>query len=101
MAAMAFSGCVARVDAASDDLLIPRLIFGVLEDTPLHPERSFAIAPAAILPLFWLQVSQVLKHQDSCLMLCRELNNTGAHQMRDVLIGMSDGDPEVGIVLFV
>ena len=36
-AAMTLSGGVARVDPARDDLLIPRLIFCVLEDAPLHP----------------------------------------------------------------
>src|SRR5713101_5899053 len=64
MAAMTLSGCVARVDPARDDLLIPRFIFCVLEDAPLHPVGSFAVPPVAILPLLRTQVPQVLEDED-------------------------------------
>src|SRR2546423_4350501 len=101
MTAMAFSGCVSRVDAAGENLLVPRLVFGVLEDPPLHPECSLGISLATILPLLRLEISQVLKHQDGAVLLCCELDNTSAHQMRDLLIYLSDLPPEVGIVLFV
>ena len=37
MAAMAFSGRVARIDPAGDHPQVPSLIFGVGEDSPLHP----------------------------------------------------------------
>src|SRR5258708_24502831 len=58
MAAMTLSGRVARVDPARNDLLVPRLIFGILEDAPLHPVGSFAVPPVAILPLLRLEVAQ-------------------------------------------
>src|SRR5437667_1259542 len=63
MTAMAFSGCVARVDSGGDDPSVPRFIFGVVEDPALHPERSLRVPPAAILALFRLEIPQVFKHQ--------------------------------------
>ena len=101
MAAMTLSGRVARVDPAGDDLLVPRLIFGVLEDAPLHPVGSFAVAPAAILPLFRPEVAQVLKDEDGSPLLAGELDNARTHQMGNLLIHVADLAPEVGIVLFV
>jgi hypothetical protein len=101
MTAMAFPGCVARVDPARDDPLVPRLIFGVVEDPPLHPERSFHVAPAAILALFGLEVSQVFKHQNGCPLLSGKLDNTSTHQMGNMLIHIADLAPEVGIVLLI
>src|SRR5947207_11346623 len=99
--AMAFSRCVARVDPTGDDPLVPRLVFGVGEDPPLHPECSFAVSPAAILALFRLEGSQVFKHENSRPLLSGKLHNASAHQMGNVLIGVADLAPEVGIVLFV
>src|SRR6266852_844265 len=101
MAAMTLSGCVARVDPARDDLLIPRLILCVLEDAPLHPVGSFAVPPVAILPLLRAQVPQVLEDEDRSPLLAGELDNTGTHQMGYLLIHVADLAPEVGIVLFV
>jgi len=101
MAAMTFSARVARVHAAGQDLLIPRLIPGIFEDSSLHPVGSFAIPPVAILSLFRLEVAQVLEDQDRGLMCCCKLDNASAHQMGDVFINLSDFAPEVGIVLFI
>jgi hypothetical protein len=101
MAAMTRSGRVARIDPARDDLLSPRLIFGVREDAPLHPVGSFAVPPVAILPLLRAQVPQVLEDEDGSPLRAGELDNTGTHQMGYVLIHVADLAPEVGIVLFV
>src|SRR5436305_4507847 len=101
MTAMAFSRRVARVDPAGENPSVPRLVFGVGEDPPLHPEGSLRVSPAAILALFRLEVSQVFKHQDGSLLLCGEQDNAGANQMGNVLIGVADLAPKVGIVLFV
>ncbi len=98
---MAFSRCVARVDPTGDDPLVPRLVFGVGEDPPLHPECSFAVSPAAILAQITLEGSQVFKHENSRPLLSGKLHNASAHQMGNVLIGVADLAPEVGIVLFV
>src|SRR6266481_7771595 len=95
------SGRVARLDPARDDLLSPRLIFGVREDAPLHPVGAFAVPPVAILPLLRAQVPQVLEDEDASPLLAGELDNPGTHQMGDVLIPVADLAPEVGIVLFV
>jgi hypothetical protein len=100
MATMTLSGCVARVDPARDDLLIPRLIFCVLEDTPLHPVGSFAVPPVAILSLLRAQIPQVLEDEDGSPLLAGELDNTGTHQMGYLLIHVVDLAPEVDIVLF-
>src|SRR5579864_948932 len=97
MAAMTLSGCVARVDPARDDLLIPRLICCVLEDAPLHPVGSFAVPPVAILPLLRAQVPQVLEDEDRSPLLAGELDNTGTHQMGYLLSQVADLAPEVGI----
>jgi hypothetical protein len=99
--AMAFSGRVARVDSAGEDLSVPRFILGVLENPPFHPERSLRVPPAAILALFRAEVPQVFKHEDGSPLLCGELDNASAHQMGKVLIGVADLAPEIGIVLFV
>ena len=98
---MAFSGRVARVDPAGDDPSVPRFIFGEVEDPPLHPEGSLRVPPAAILALFRLEGSQVFKHENSRPLLSGKLHNASAHQMGNVLIGVADLAPEVGIVLFV
>ena len=37
VAAMTLPARIARVDPAGDDLLVPCLLFGIAEDTPLHP----------------------------------------------------------------
>ena len=101
MTTVAFSGRVARIDAAGDDPQVPRLIFGIIEDPSLHPELSFAVAPVAIFPLRGLEVAQVLEHQETCPLRLGKLDNTSAHQMRGLLIHMADLAPEVGIVLLV
>lgn len=46
-----FSTGISGIDTGRDDPFIPRLVFGVGEDTSLHPESAFAIASAAILAL--------------------------------------------------
>ena len=99
---MACSTRIARIHPACDDAAcIPRLIFAVPEDAALHPEGAFRIASAAIRALFWSQVAQVLKHEDTDLVLPRELDNACAHQVRDLCINVADLPPSVGMVLFV
>ena len=100
VAAMTFPARIARVDPTGDDLLVPRLIFGIDEDTPFHPESPFAIPPSAILALFRLEVAQMLKDEDRCPMLLGKLDNAGAHQKGNLLVHLLDLAPEVGIVLF-
>src|SRR5260370_38574749 len=98
MAAMTLSGCVARVDPARDDLLIPRLIFCILEDAPLHPVGSFAVPPVAILPLLRAQVPQVLEDEDTSPLLAGELDNTGAHPLGYLPIHIAALAPETSLV---
>ncbi len=94
MAAMTFSARIARIHPARDDAAcIPRLILAVPEDAALHPEGAFPIASAAIGTLFWSQVTQVLKNEDTGLVLPRELDNAGAHQVRDMFIDVADLTP--------
>src|SRR5438034_2704865 len=38
MASSTFSGRITRVDAGGQDTQVPRLVFGEVEDPPLHPE---------------------------------------------------------------
>lgn len=102
VAAMTVSAAIARIDPAGDDATcIPRLIFAVAENAPFHPVGSLRIATTRILPLFWLEIAQVLKDQDAGLMFLGELDNATADQVRDVFIKMADFAPEVGIVLFI
>ena len=68
---------------------------------PFIQKARFVFPRRAILALFRLEVSQVFKHQNSRPLLCGELDNAGAHQMGDVLIGVADLAPEVGIVLLI
>jgi hypothetical protein len=49
MTTSTFSTRIPGIGATGDDPLLPRFVFGVGEDTSLHPEGPFAIPPAAIL----------------------------------------------------
>jgi len=100
VAAVAFSARIPWVDPAGDDPHVPRLVLRVAENAPFHPVGPFRIATAAIRALFWLQVAQVLKDEDTGLVLPRELNNASAQQVRDMFIDVPDFGPEIGIVLF-
>src|SRR5713101_2786815 len=80
MTAVTFPARIGRVDSAGNDPDVPRLVFGVIEDTSLHPVGAFAVSPATILALLRLEVAQVLKDEDARLMSLGELDNTGAHQ---------------------
>src|SRR5579859_3743772 len=55
MTAVTLSTGIARVDTAGNDLLLPRLIPGILENTALHPVGPFGIATARIPALFGLE----------------------------------------------
>jgi hypothetical protein len=101
MATSTFSGRMVRVDAGSQDTQVPRLVFGEIEDPPLHPEGTLAIPPTAILPFFRLEVPQMLEDQNTRSLILGELDNASAHQMGNLLICVSDFAPEGGIVLFV
>jgi hypothetical protein len=91
---------VAWIDPAGDDALVPCLLFGVLEDAPLHPEGSLAVSPAAIRASLGLEVAEVLKHQDGRPVVVSKLDNASTHQVRERRIDVLDLAPEVGIVLF-
>ena len=95
-----FSTGVAWIDPAADDALVPCLIFGVVEDAPLHPEGSLAVSPPAILASLGFEVAEVLKHQDARPMVMSKLDNASTHQVRERFIDMFDLAPEVNIVLF-
>ncbi len=101
MTAVTFPTGVARIHTGGDDLLLPRLIPGVAENAALHPIGAFGIAPARILALFGLEIAQMLEDENARCVLGCELDNTSAHQMRHVLISVSDLTPEGGVVLFV
>ena len=101
MAASAFSGRIARVHPAGNHPQVPCLVFGEVEDPPLHPEGTLAIPPVAILAFCRLEVPQVLEDQNTGPLLAGELDNTSAHQMGNMLICVSDLAPEVDIVLFI
>ena len=101
MTAVALSGCIAWVDSAGHDPSVPRFIFGVGEDPPLHPESSLRVATARIRALLRLEVAQVFKHQNGSPLLRSKLHNASAHQMSDMLIHMADLAKDRRIVLFV
>ena len=101
MAASAFSGRIAGVHSAGNNPQVPCLVFGEVEDPPLHPEGTLAIPPVAILAFFRLEVPQVLEDQNTGPLLAGEPDNARAHQMGNMLIGVADLAPEVGIVLFI
>ncbi len=101
MAAMAFSGRIARVYTAGDDLLVPCLILAIAEDAALHPVGAFGVAPARVPALFRLEIAQVLKNEKRSSMLSGELDNARTHQMGKRLITVSELAPEGGIVLLV
>ena len=94
LAAMAFATRVVRVDAAGDHCTcVPRLIFRVAEDAAFHPVGAFPIASAAIRALFRFEIAQVLKNEDTGLLLPRELDNASAQQVRDLFIDVADLPP--------
>jgi len=101
MAAVTRSGCVGRVDAGGYNLVLPRLILGIAEDAAFHPVGALGVTTARVLPLFGLEIAQMLKDEHACTVLFGELDNASAHQMRHVLIGMADLTPEADIVLFI
>jgi hypothetical protein len=99
MTASTLSAGVARVDPAGDDTVCPCLIFGVLEDAPLHPEGAFDVPSAAILALLWLEIAQVLKSQNAGSMLNGKLDNTCAHLMGLRVVAVPEFLPEIGVIL--
>ena len=52
---------ISRAHSAGENALVVGFVLGVLEDAPLHPESSFAVAPVTIRALLWLEGPQVLK----------------------------------------
>ena len=69
---MAFATRVAWVDVAGDHTTcVPRLIFRVAEDAAFHPVGAFPIAPARIRALFGLEIAQMLKDENTDLVLAR------------------------------
>jgi hypothetical protein len=49
--------------------------------------------------LLWLQVPQVLKHQEGSALLVRELDNAAGYQVSKGLITLPDLVPESGVIL--
>jgi hypothetical protein len=90
---------IAWIDPAGDDALAPCLIFGVLEDAPLHPEGSLAVSTTAIRASLGFEGAEVLKHQDGRPMVMSKLDNASTHQVRERLIDVLDLAPEGNIVL--
>ncbi len=99
MAMSTLSASVSWIDPTSDNALVICFVFGVLEEASLHPISPFAIASVAVLALDWLEITQMLKHQYSCLILLGKLNNTSTHEMGYLLVYVADFVPEVDIVL--
>src|SRR5258708_36254789 len=94
------SAGIPGIDAGGDDALVPRLVFGVLEDATLHPESPFPVAPATILAFRWLEGAQMFKHQNRRPMLLGKLDNVSTDEVGDLLIACADLAPQGGIVLF-
>src|SRR5215467_10884772 len=69
VATMTFSARVARIHATCDHSLVPCLVFAVAENAALHPVGAFRIAPARIRALLWSQTVQMLKDEDTGLLL--------------------------------
>jgi hypothetical protein len=99
MAARALPACVAWTHAAGDDPLMPRLVFGVPEDAPFHPEGPLAVATAAIPAFLWPKLREVFKHQDGRSLLFRESDNAAGNQVGKFLITGSDLAPESDVIL--
>lgn len=99
MAARALTACIARTHAAGDDPLMPRLVFGVPEDAPFHPEGPLAVAPAAIPAFLWSKLREVFKHQDGRSLLLREIDKAAGNQVGKFLITGSDLAPESDVIL--
>jgi hypothetical protein len=100
MATGTFSTGIPGTHPTSDNTSIVRFIFCILENSPFHPECSFAIASSAILAFGWFEITEVLKDEDAGFVLLGKLDNASAHQMGDLLIGVADLAPEVCIILF-
>ena len=100
MATSTFTAGISGIDTTGENTRVICLVLGILEDTPLHPECSFAIASAAILAFGRFEIAQVLKHQYGGLVLFGKLDNASTHQMGYLLICVANLAPEVCIVLF-
>src|SRR5260370_12318437 len=101
MAAVSLSGCVGRIHTAGDDLVLPCLILGVLENAAFYPVGALGVTTARVLTIFGLEIAQVLKDENACTVLFGELDNASAHQVGKIVVAMADLTPEVGIVLLV
>jgi hypothetical protein len=99
MAACALPARVARTHATGDDTRMPRLVCGVLEDAPFHPEGPLAVAPAAIPAFLWSKLREVFKHQDGRALRVREIDNAAGNQVGKCLITSADLAPESDVIL--
>jgi hypothetical protein len=99
MAVMTLSTGIARVHTGGDDFMLPCLILAIAEDAALHPVGAFRVATVRILALLRLEITEMFKDENACLMLGGELDNARTHQMGKGLITMAELAPEVGIVL--
>jgi hypothetical protein len=96
-----FTTGIAGIDPTGDDTSIVGFIFCIRENAPFHPECSFAIASSAILPFGRFKIPEVLKDEYACSVLLDKLDNTSAHQVGYLLIGVADLTPQIGIIPFV
>jgi hypothetical protein len=55
---------ISGIYPTGENTSIVGFILCVVEDTPFHPEGSFAIASLAVLALLWFEIAKVLKYQD-------------------------------------
>ena len=101
MATSAFTAGIPWIDPTGENTLVIRFVLGVVEDTPLHPEGSFAIASFAVLAFGGFQVAKVFKNENASFVLLCELNNASAHQMGYLRVYIADLAPQICIVLFI
>lgn len=99
LAAVTLPPRIAWIDATGDDLMLPRLLFGVAKNATFHPIRAFGVGTSRVPALVRLEIPQMLSHQYACSILGCELDNADAHQVGHGRITVADATPEVGIVL--
>src|SRR5690348_15282656 len=86
--------------AGNDSSCVPRLVSRVSKDPSLEPVATFAISASAICTFHWSKTAQVLKHQDTSVVLLRKRNNVMANQMGNLFIKVPYPSPQSYVVLF-
>jgi hypothetical protein len=97
----AFPAGILWIDPAGDDSsLVPRFVFAVAENAPLHPEGSLYVSLMTIAASLRFQVAEVFEHQDGGSLFSGKLDNAMADLVSKILVTVMDFAPEVHIVLF-